>query len=320
MNAFQPRPFGHSGLLVSSLAYGAMSITADPGIAAGVAPSLLRALERGVNLIDTARIYPGSEALVRSSLAAWRGPRPLISTKLQTRCLDAWRFPHPLHEAYTPASIRQSVDESLAALGVETLDIVHLHQWHYGWTHEPDWLETLQALRREGKLRCIAVSAQDHEHDALLELVSRRMVDGIQLIVNLFESRPLNAVLPLAEARGVGVIGRCVMDSGGLAGGLGREDFAARRFLQHAPYDEYRRRLDRMEAALCPQHAGSLAELALRFAAFAPGVSSITLGTSTAAWVDQALAVLDKGPLAQEAVRLIAREHVWSKNFYEELL
>jgi aryl-alcohol dehydrogenase-like predicted oxidoreductase len=314
------RSFGRSGIEVSALAYGAMSIAADPGLADGVAPSLLRALERGVNLIDTARIYPGSEEIIRKTLAAWHGPRPLLSTKLQSRCEDAWRFPHPIAEAYTPQSIRRSVEESLAALGVETLDIVHLHQWHHAWTDEPAWLETLQALRREGKLRFIAVSAQDHEHDALLEIVSRGSVDGVQLILNLFESRPLNAVLPLAEARGVGVIGRCVMDSGGLSGTLTPADFAARRFLQHAPFDLYAARLGALERAFCPAHADGLAELSLRFAAHAPGVATVTLGLPSVRLVDDAIAMLAKGPLAAEAFTAIHREHVWTKNFYERLL
>lgn len=314
------RPFGRTGIDVGPLAYGAMSVTADPDIADGVAPSLLRALEGGIDLIDTARVYPGSEDVIRKTLRVWHGPRPLISTKVQSMCEDAWRFPHAIEQAYTPTSIRRSVDDSLAALGVETLDIVHLHQWHYAWTHEPNWLETLRALRREGKIRCIAVSAQDHEHDALLELISGGMVDSVQLIVNLFESRPLNAVVPRAEACGVGVIGRCVMDSGGLAGTLTRHEFAQRRFLQHAPFDQYAARLRDLAHAFCPEFADNVAELALRFAAHAPGVSTITLGLPTRRLVDDALAVLAKGPLAAEAVNAIRREHVWTKNFYERLL
>ena len=312
--------FGQTPLNTSVLAYGAMSIGDDPELAGGVAPSLLHALDSGVNVIDTARIYPGSEDIIRATLRAWRGPRPLISTKVQTQCLDAWRFPHPIAQAYTAQSIRRSVDASLLALGVETLDIVHLHQWHYPWTHEPEWLHTLQTLRSQGKLRHIAVSAQDHEHDALLELVSRNMVDGVQLILNLFESRPLNAVLPLAQARGLGVIARCVLDSGGLSGVLSSADFLQRRFLQHAPFEEYNQRLQRLQAQMCPRYADNLAQLALRFAAFAPGVSTITLGLPGRDLVDSAVAALKLGPLHPDAMALIRREHVWTKNFYERLL
>lgn len=320
MTSLPQNAYGHTGLHVSVLTYGAMSVTADLDVIDGVAPSLLRALERGVNLIDTARIYPGSEEIVRKTLAVWRGPRPLISTKVQTQCLDAWRFHHPLREAYTPQSIRKSVEDSLRALGTETLDIVHLHQWHYGWTHELEWLDALHTLRAQGKLRFVAISAQDHEHDALLEVMSRNLVDGVQLILNIFESRPLNAAIPLARERGIGVIGRCVMDSGGLSGALTREDFLARRFLEHAPFSEYEQRLGALRQALCPRFASNVAELALRFAAFGDGVSTITLGLPSTPLVDQTIGVLERGPLDPEAIELIRREHVWTKNFYEKLL
>lgn len=314
------RPYGSTGLDVSILTYGAMSVAADPGLRDGVAPSLLAALAAGVNLVDTARVYPGSEEIVGATLRAWEGPAPLISTKVRSQARDAYRFACPVAEAYPPAAIRESVEASLAALGRETLDIVHLHQWHYAWTHDLSWLEALHALRDEGKLRFIAVSVQDHEHDAALELVSRGLVDGVQAIVHLFESRPTNALLPLARDRGVGVIARCVLDSGGLTGALDAADFARRTFLKHAPYADYAARLAALEAQFTPAVAATLPELALRFVASLPGVSTLTLGMPEARFVEAAAASLAKGPLPAEVVAAIRRDHVWTRNFYERLL
>jgi aryl-alcohol dehydrogenase-like predicted oxidoreductase len=297
-----------------------MSIANDSGTANGVAPSLIAALECGVNIIDTARVYRGSEPLIASTLRAWRGHRPIISTKLRPSTAETWRFHQPLANAYTPQSIRASVEESLAALQVETLDIVHLHQWHYLWGREPEWLDTLQSLRIEGKLRFIAVSAQDHEHDALLELVSGRSVDGVQIIFNLFESRPMNALLPLAEASGVGVIGRCVFDSGGLGDALLEAEFARRPFLKHAPFVEYQSRADAMRKAFTPTPARDLTELALRFAISAPQISTITVGMPQADLVRSAVASVERGPLPADTVEALRRQHVWTKNFYERLI
>jgi len=175
-------------------------------------------------------------------------------------------------------------------------------------------------LREEGKIRCIAISAQDHEHDALLEIISARVIDGVQAIFNVFESRPMSSLLPLARARGIGVIARCVYDSGGLSGSLGAEEFRARKFLQHAPYDEYRLRLEALRERFVPHEAGSIAELALRFVLSAPGVSAATLGMPQAALVDSALEAAARGPLSPLAVEAIRREHVWTRNFYERLL
>jgi aryl-alcohol dehydrogenase-like predicted oxidoreductase len=313
------RSYGKSGLDVSAIAYGAMTLAADPQIRDGVAPSLLRALERGVTLIDTARVYPKSEQLIASTLRAWRGPRPLISTKLHSASRDAYRFHCSIADAYPPQRIRESVETSLRALGVEQLDIVHLHQWHYLWTHERSWLDTLHALREEGKIRCIAISAQDHEHDAVLELVSAGLVDGVQVIFNIFESRPMSALLPLARERGVGVIARCVYDSGGLSGALTFDDFRARRFLQHAPYEQYQARLAELARRFIPSQASSIAELALRFALSVPGVSAATLGMPETRLVDAAIEAAERGPLSPATVEAIRREHVWTRNFYERL-
>jgi aryl-alcohol dehydrogenase-like predicted oxidoreductase len=320
MVSMQRRAYGKTGLEFSALAYGAMSIAQDPDIKDGVAPSLIAALDSGVNVVDTARAYGNSETLVASTLRAWRGERPIISTKLRSLSRETWRFPRPLAEAYTPQSLRASVEESLTALNVETLDIVHLHQWHYLWTHELEWLQTLEALRAEGKLRFIAVSAQDHEHDALLELVSGGRIDGVQLILNLFESRPMNGLLPLAKARGVGVIARCVFDSGGLGEPLSKEEFERRAFLKHAPYAEYQERIEALRQAFTPEPAADISELAMRFVLSAPEVSTITLGLPRKSFVESAVAAVERGPLPAEAVEAIRREHVWSKNFYEQLI
>lgn len=314
------RRYGIRGPEVSELAFGAMSIRHDKHLSNGVSGSLLHALDRGVNLIDTARIYPESEEIIGRTLREWSGAPPVISTKLSPLDREGFRFGGPLEKFYTHAGITDSVDSSLSALGVERLDIVHMHQWHYRWTHELDWLDALSDLRREGKIGLVAVSAQDHEHDALLEIVSQGLVDGIQLIVNLFESRPCNAILPRAAQKGVGVIARCVLDSGGLAAPLTDEEFRERPFLRHAPGAEYRKRIAALNDEFGLDGSDSLVDLALRFVVSDPAVSSITLGLTSSEQVDLACQAIGKGALSDHAIGLIRRKHVWTKNFYEKLL
>ncbi|WP_375392894.1 aldo/keto reductase [uncultured Sphingomonas sp.] len=314
------RPYGDTGLMVSPLCYGAMTIAQDPELRNGVAPSLLRALEGGVRIIDTARVYPNSETIVAATLKAWRGERPVISTKVAPGSAATFREYRPIAEAYTPDGIRRSVEDSLAALGAETLDIAHLHQWWHLWSYEDEIFDTFDTLRREGKIRHAAISVGDHEHDAALEVVSRRRVSGLQLILNLFESRPLASILPLARLRGVGVIARCALDSGGLSGTLTGDDFRARPFLKYAPFDEYAARLHALSEYFVPTSAPTLADLALRFALFAPGVSAVTIGMPSVAMVEACLEAVRSGPLPDEVMTAIRREHVWTKNFYERLL
>lgn len=314
------RQYGAGGPTVSALAFGAMAIASDSELRGGVSGSLLHALDRGISLIDTARVYRDSETIVAQTLREWRGARPLISTKLAPAKLDGFRFGGPIGDYYPKRHIIASVDGSLAALGTDRLDIVHLHQWHYRWTHELEWLETLSALKQEGKIGLIAVSGQDHEHDALLELVSRGLVDGVQVIVNLFESRPMNSLLPRASESGVGLIARCVLDSGGLTGQLTDADFAARPFLKDAPAGDYRRRVAALTRQFIPATAANLPDLAIRFVLSDPAVTSITLGLGSPQEVDMAVAAIEAGQLPDDAVTGIRRGHVWTKNFYEALV
>ncbi|MCP5432452.1 MAG: aldo/keto reductase [Alphaproteobacteria bacterium] len=315
------RAYGRSGLDVSPIAYGAMTIAQDPGLKDKVAPSLLAALERGVNLIDTARLYPGSEEIVAATLEAWGGRKaPLVSTKIAPLDTGAWRHYVPMEKTFPRAQILASVEASLKALGRERIDIVHLHQWYHGWSRVDGWNRALEDLRSAGKVRLVAVSAQDHEHDGLLGVLATGALDGVQLIYNLFESRPRVSALPEAARMGVGVIARCVLDSGGLSGTLGPEDFARRLFLRHAPVADYLARLAALEARFVPVHAASIPELAIRFVLSEGAVSAATIGMRTGAEVDAAIAAAEKGPLPAEIVEEIARHHVWTKNFYERLV
>lgn len=314
------RRYGANGPDVSELTFGAMGIRHDTSLVDGVSGSLLLALENGVNLIDTARIYPGSEEIVARTLGAWTGARPFISTKVAPLDRSGFRFGGPLEQFYTPQSIRASIETSLGALGVDRIDIIHMHQWHYRWTQELDWLDVLCDLRREGKIGYVAISAQDHEHDALLEIVSQGLVDGVQVIINLFESRPMNALLPRAAEMGIGVVARCVFDSGGLTGSLNEGEFLARPFLRHAPVAEYRRRVAALAGRFLPDCGHTLAELSLRFVLSDQAVSSITLGMSSPAEVQAACDAVERGGLPAHVVQSIRRNHVWTKNFYEMLL
>ena len=312
----QRRELGTTGVSVSPIAFGAMRITADSD---GTSPVLLHALGRGVSLIDTARNYGESEAIVGRTLRRWRGPRPFLATKVKPRDVTNWRFYVPMHEQFTRASIIESAETSLRTLGVDCIDLLQIHQWYYGWSHESEWLEALHALRDAGKIRFIGVSAQDHEHDGVLKVVDDRAVDSVQVVLNAFESRPFVSVVPLAEARGTGVIARCLFDhSGALAGAATAASLAQDVKLANASREvvtEYLRRIDRLrdEAAA---HAMTLVELSVRFALSRPGVSTIAVSSATPAQVDAVVAAAERGPLPDALFERICREHVWVKNFY----
>jgi len=313
----QKRSFGRTGFQTSPIAFGAMRITAN---SAGYSPELLYALESGVNFIDTARNYGESETIVGQTLSQWKGERPFISTKVKPLDITNWRFYVPVEEQFTQQSIVESVETSLRTLGVDCLDLVQLHQWYYLWGHRTEWLDTLESLQRQGKIKHIGVSAQDHEHDAALGLIESNTVDAVQLFVNAFESRPFVSAIPLAEQREVGVIARCVFDhSGALAGAANREILESKDVkLSHASSSiltEYFNRIERLRDTAANYTIG-MSELSLRFVLSHPGVSNVAVSLSCFEHVDEAIRSAKKGPLPEELSQKICREHVWVKNFY----
>jgi aryl-alcohol dehydrogenase-like predicted oxidoreductase len=305
------RPFGRTCPATTELTFGAMRFAANTT----VSDALLYALEKGVRNIDTARVYGESEAIIARTLREWSGPAPFISTKVAPAPGD-WRDYCPLERAFTPRSIRESVETSLTTLGLDSLDLVYLHQWYYLWTHRPEWLETFTGLRAEGKIKAFGISAQDHEHDALLQVVDMGLVDAVQLIINVFESRPLVSLIPLCAERNVGVMGRCVLDDGGLTGEIDDRGFARGGWLNAEFYGNYRARLDALQERFCAD-GSSLAELAIRFALTHPAVSTLTLSMQDKRFVDANVAAVAQGPLPPDVFDTIRREFVWTKNFFE---
>jgi len=296
---------------VSVLMFGAMRVNQE----IDTAPGLIYALERGVNAIDTARAYGNSERILGETLAQWRGPAPFIASKVMPQPGN-WRQFCPLEDAFTPESMRADVETSLERLRLEALDLVYLHQWYALWTHRPEWFETFRALKQEGKIRAFGISAQDHEHDALLPVIDHGLVDAVQVIVNIFESRPLTSLVPLCEAKGIGVCARCVLDDGGLAAALSPKDLIKCGGLNPEFHTAYAARTAALTERFCTGGT-TLAELAIRFAITHTGVSALTMSMQDPKFVDANIAAAEKGPLDAQTFETIRREFVWSKNFYE---
>ncbi len=309
------RPFGTTGHLVSPLTYGAMAI--GDGLVDGRSPALLRALDQGVSLIDTARLYGGSEAMIRETLREWRGPRPLIATKVAPRDFTAWRRAVPIAQAYPADGIRESVETSLRELGVDGIDLVQLHQWHHAWTREPVWIETLHRLRQEGKLRWIGISCCDYEHDAALAAVESGLVDSVQTIINRFDLRAADALLPACAATGVAVIARCVLDFGGLSGAMSCDQMDAHPKLRLAPAAEYWHRVQ----ALKREFGDDLLPLALGAVLALPGVTTLTMSMPTTALVDANLAAVAQALSALPDRQILERIHLghgWLHNLWQD--
>src|SRR2546421_3500253 len=118
-----------------------------------------RALELGVNWIDTAAAYGlgHSEEVVARALEDWPGPRPYVFTKCGLKADEHGK----VHRTLTPDSIRRECEQSLRRLRVDTIDLYQIH-WPVTNSHElaAGWA-TMAQLQREGKVRWIGVSNFD---------------------------------------------------------------------------------------------------------------------------------------------------------------
>lgn len=216
-------PLGRTGLLVSRVGLGCSALGGVYGAVAEdeAIATVHAALEAGINLFDTAPAY-GSTRSERVLGKALRGlPRDafVVSTKAGKLTSEDGRDSFD----YSEAAIRRSVDESRERLGLERLDVVHLHDFDYedGRHLEQalaEGLPTLRALQAEGVVG--AVGAGIYFMAAWKRLLTRAEID-VALLHNHHTLLDVRAyeLLPLFEAKGVGVINAAPLASGLLTGG-----------------------------------------------------------------------------------------------------
>jgi aryl-alcohol dehydrogenase-like predicted oxidoreductase len=319
------RPFGKTGLEVSAIGYGAWGIGQSQWIGADDDESiraLQRAIELGVNFIDTARAYGNghSERLVGQVVRA-TPERVYVATKVPPKNLT-WPAQAGVHvdEVFPGEHIRRSTEESLANLGVETLDLQQLHVWQDDWIGQGDWLETVQELRHEGKIRFFGVSINDHEPETGLRAVREGIVDSVQVIFNIFDQSPVDELVPACAEHGVAVIVRVALDEGGLTGRITADsEFPEGDFRNHYFGGGRAREVEERVMAIAEDldiDASDMASAALRFVLSEPAVSAVIPGMRSVRNVERNVGVADGRGLPPEQVGTL-RAHRWERNFYE---
>lgn len=295
------RTLGRTGLEVSEVGYGAWGIG---GIqwTGGDDEEAIRALhlsiDGGLNLIDTALAYGGghSERLVGQVVRS-RSEKIAIATKIPPLNREWPARDVPLHEVFPADHIIRSTEESLRNLGVETIDLQQLHVWTDHWAQETEWLEALTRLREAGKIRFIGLSLNDYQPSNSLAALRLGVIDAVQVIYNIFEQAPEDALYPLCEELNIGVLARVPFDEGGLTGAIRPEtvfpesDFRAF-FFQGDRKQKVFDRVERLKLLL-NHEAMSLPELALRYVLSHDAVSTVIPGmrstrhvTSNLSWAD----------------------------------
>ncbi len=290
----QTRALGNSDLKITPVGYGAWAIGGSGWQFAWGAQNdndsiaaIHRALELGVNWIDTAAIYGlgHSEEIVGRALKSWSGPRPYVFTKCGLRG-DAQGN---VQKVLSRDSIRRELEDSLRRLSVDVIDLYQIH-----WPPDPDspaleegW-STLADLKREGKVRYIGVS--NFDVGQLKRAKKIAPVTSLQPPYSLIHREIEEDVLPYCLREGIGVIVYSPMASGLLTGAMTRERIAK------MPNDDWRkshpdftepnlsRNLELVERLreIANRHHRSVGEVAIAWVLRNPAVTGAIVGARNA--------------------------------------
>ncbi|MFC1747014.1 aldo/keto reductase, partial [Candidatus Neomarinimicrobiota bacterium] len=222
------RTFGRLGWNVSEIGFGAWAIGGDAWGNQDDRESLAaldKALDMGVNFIDTAQAYGDghSERLIGKVLHDRGLPSGGGPVKVATKIPPVpgkWP-PDPyddIQERFPEKYLRDRVDRSLRDLNADVLDLVQIHTWTRAWNRSPSALDVLAKLKEEGKIAGIGMSTPEHDQNSLNGLMKEGLLDSVQVIYNIFEQEPAAELLPIAAENGVGIIVRVVFDEGSLTG------------------------------------------------------------------------------------------------------
>lgn len=281
------RRLGRSGLDVSEISLGTVELGMDYGIAApgyarptpAEAEALLHgALDLGVNLIDTARLYGESEVIIGRALSTRRSEYVLV-TKTPTF------HEQQLDYAALRRRMRESVEESLHALRCDVIDVLLLHSAPLAVLQNPMFADILDELRERGKIRFTGASVYG-EAAALAAIASRRY-DCLQIAYSALDRRPEERTLAAARDAGVGIVARSVLLKGALTRRVGALPEALA---------ELKSRVATL-AALDDRGLDGLPELAYRYVLASDPPHSALVGASSLDELEQALAFAAAGPL-----------------------
>jgi len=223
------KQLGNSDLLITPVGFGAWAIGGDWQFGWGAQDdaqsiaAIHRALELGVNWIDTAAIYGlgHSEAVVARALSEWKGARPYVFTK----CGMTWDSHGKVGYSLRADSIRQECEASLRRLKTEVIDLYQIHWTADDLTETLEGWSTLSALQKEGKVRFIGVS--NASVDEMQKLQAIAPITSLQPPYSLIRRDIESAQLPWCAKERVGVIVYSPMASGLLTGAMTRERIAA---------------------------------------------------------------------------------------------
>jgi L-galactose dehydrogenase/L-glyceraldehyde 3-phosphate reductase len=318
------RVFGRTGMRLSVLGFGCgavggLMVRGDP---ADQERTVARALDAGVNYFDTAVQYGNgeSEKNLGRILGKLKPANAVVGTKVRLQPGETGRIAD---------AVTASLENSLARLGRDRVDIFHLHNPITTTEGEGalsvaqvlgDVVPAFERLRQQGKTRFLGITAVG-DTAALQQVIDSGTFDSAQVVYNMLnpsaaEVLPANypaqdygRLFERTQAAGVGVVGIRVLAGGALSGSAERHPIAS-----PAPepigsamsYDGDLDRARRLIPLVSEGFADSLTEAATRFAISHPAMGTILVGMATPQQFEDAFAAVEKGPLPPAALDRLA--------------
>lgn len=330
------RTLGRTGLQVSEVGFGGAGIghVWGPTTDEECVRAVQRALDLGINFFDTSPMYGGgrSEDNLGRALAD-RRQEAIIATKVRLQSEDDRASVDNMI-----AAVRTSVDQSLARLGTDCVDVLQVH--HQVGAERGQYLaavgpppryalllskedclalgEAMKQVVRDGKVRFIGITAWDGDRQAIGEILETGLFDTAQILYNLlnqtsvsvpppgFDDVDQGQSIPVAEAKQVGVIGIRSHAAGALVDQLDRET---------APDSEVARDHARTRAIrpLLAEHYATLSQAALRFCLDNAAIATVAPGFKSVDEVEEAAACSDLPPLPEEILPRL--EYLYRRQF-----
>lgn len=308
----EERVLGRTERPVSVIGLGTWQLGADWGevTEAAALEVLDAAVESGVTFFDTADVYGDgrSERLIGRFRAENPDVPIMVATKMGRRV-------DQVPENYTLQNFRTWTDRSRRNLGMDQLDLVQLHCPPTAVYSSDQIYDALDTLVTEGAIANYGVSVETC--DEALTAMSRRGTATVQIILNAFRLKPLEAVLPSAMQNGVGIIARVPLASGLLTGAYTTSTTFAEN--DHRTYNRTGQSFDVGETfsgvnyetgvRLAQEFADLVARLpvkatpaqaALAWVAQQPGVTTVIPGARTVAQARNNAAAADLSPLGPD--------------------
>lgn len=238
----EKRKLGNSDMHLTTVGFGAWAIGGGnweygwgPQDDAESIATIQRALDLGMNWIDTAAVYGlgRSEEVVAKALQG-RSEKPYVFTK----CSLVWDAQRQVSNRLKSDSIRREVEDSLRRLQVDVIDLYQIHWPNPDEDVEEGWT-TLAELKTEGKVRNIGVSNFNVEQMKRAQAIAP--ITSLQPPYSMLRRDIEAEILPYCQANNIGVIVYSPMESGLLTGAMTRER------INNMPDDDWRKGSDRFQ-------------------------------------------------------------------------